>query len=159
MAALIEWFDNQFAELSSGWRLLVQGIAPEHLYQPLATRSSPGECVVRSAGVVEQTFGGINSSLWDDPFEWTLPETLNTSEKLLQYFDEVEATRRQAFARFSADEALLKRIMTPSGETQLLTLLLDTLVRAGHYHLDAKQAVAELNRHQFAAQAQSENLG
>jgi hypothetical protein len=103
-----------------------------------------GEQVVRSARVVEQTFGGINANLWDDPFEWTLPETLTTQEQVVQYFEEVEATRGQAFARFTADHDLLKTIMTPAGETQLLTLLLDTLVRAGHYHLDAQQALAEL---------------
>ena len=32
-----------------------------------------------SAGTIEQTFGGITANLWDDPFEWTLPETLHRS--------------------------------------------------------------------------------
>lgn len=147
---LLTWFDNQFTQLNSSWRELIAAIPREHLYQDSGNRTSAGEYVVRSAGVVEQTCGGINSSLWDDPFEWTLPETLNTPEKLFQYVDEVETTRKQAFARFSADADLLKKIMTPAGESQLLTLLLDTLVRAGHYHLDAKQALVELNRHQAA---------
>jgi hypothetical protein len=146
MDALVTWFDQQFRELNSGWRELVQAIGGNNLYQNCGNRASAGEYVVRSARVVEQTFGGINSNLWDDPFEWTLPETLTTPEKLFQYFDEVEATRRQAFARFTTGEDLLKKIMAPAGETQLLTLLLDTLVRAGHYHLDARHAVDELTR-------------
>ena len=159
MTALISWFDRRFLDLSSGWRELVAAIGGEDFYQDFSNRMSVGAYVVRSAGVVERTFGGINANLWDDPFEWTLPEALNTPGKLIQYFDEVEATRRQAFARFRNDDDLLKKIMTPAGETQLINLLLDTLVRAGHYHLDAKQALAESKRNHRAGQIHSENLG
>lgn len=72
-------------------------------------------------------------NLWDDPFEWTLPETLSTVEKIAAYLDEVERTRRNAFEFFKEDDDLLKEVMTPAGAIQLLSLLLDTLVRAVHY--------------------------
>jgi hypothetical protein len=142
MGSLITWFDQQFAELYSSWRELIQELSPESIYQrPFSksdtSRLSCGDYVVKSARVVEQTFGGITVNLWDDPFEWTLPEALTTREKLLNYFDEVEATRQRGFDLFKNDEDLLKEIMTPTGETQLLSILLDTLVRARHHHLCA----------------------
>jgi hypothetical protein len=37
-----------------------------------ATGDSCGEQVLRSAAIVEQSFGGLTANLWDDPFEWTL---------------------------------------------------------------------------------------
>src|SRR3712207_7579473 len=62
---------------------LVQAVPFEKLYwQPEVARArtfpvySCGEHVLRSAAAVEQTFGGITVNLWDDPFEWTLPESL-----------------------------------------------------------------------------------
>jgi hypothetical protein len=93
--------------------------------------ASVGVFVLRSAGVVEQTCGGIASNLWDDPFEWTLPETLSTRSRVVEYLGEVEATRKHAFACFSRDEDLLKKIAMPSGEMRpLISVLLDALVRA-----------------------------
>jgi len=94
--------------------------------------------LVRSARAVEQTFGGINASLWDDPFEWTLPEFLATPEKMRQYFDEVEGTRQRGFKLIKTDDDLLKEVMTPAGPMKLASLLLDTLVRARHHQLSAR---------------------
>jgi hypothetical protein len=142
MGSLIEWFDHQFAQLNSGWHEVIKALEPEEVYRrPTGSQMlSCGEYTVLSARVVEQTFGGITANLWDDPFEWTLPEILTTPEELVAYFDEVEATRKRGFERFKSDADLLKEIMTPSGETQLASLLLDTLVRAGHDHLRAREA-------------------
>jgi hypothetical protein len=87
--------------------------------------------VLRGAAVVEQTFGGITANLWDDPFEWTLPETLNTPELLIEYLNEVEATRKRAFASLASDEALGRDIVVPSGQRQTLqTLFRETITRA-----------------------------
>jgi len=137
MNKLIESLDRQFAQLHLGSRKLILSVSTEMLfYKPLAKSVagySVGEHTLRSAAVVEQTYGGITANLWDDPFEWTLPETLSTSEKVAGYLDEVEATRKNAFELFKCDDDLLKEIMAPAGETQLLPLLLDTLVRAVHY--------------------------
>lgn len=97
----------------------------------MASSDSIGECVLRSAGAVEQTFGGITSNLWDDPFEWTLPETLSTPARVIEYLAEVEQTRQRAFASFRVDGDLLKRVATPSDSMRpIIGLLLDTLVRA-----------------------------
>ena len=90
--------------------------------------------ILRGAAVVEQTFGGITANLWDDPFEWTLPETLNTPELLIEYLNEVEATRRRAFDSLSGDEDLAREIVVPSGERQtLLSLFRETISRAAAF--------------------------
>ena len=145
MGHLIEWFGREFDRLYQDWREIIQQLDPETIYQPEAsTGRSCGEQVVRSARVVEQTFGGITANLWDDPFEWTLPETLTTPEKLLSYLGEVKAARARGFDLFKSDEDLLKEIMTPSGKMQLASLLLDTLVRAGHYQLGAREILRQI---------------
>jgi hypothetical protein len=139
MDKFIEGFDRQFAKLHRDAHKLIQAIPNELLYeQPLSESHclrllSCGEQVLRSAAIVEQTFGGITTNLWDDPFEWTLPENLSTPDKVAAYLNEVEATRKHGFRFFKSDEDLLKEIMAPSGYTQLLPLLLDTLVRAAHH--------------------------
>jgi len=140
MKDLIVWFDREFARLERAWRELIQATSDKVLYQKDDQRGlSVGEQVLQSARIVEQTFGGITASLWDDPFEWTLPETLTTSHKLLAYLGEVEDARRRGFELFQSDEDLLKTIMTPAGPTPVMSLLLDTLVRAGHHHLNAEE--------------------
>ena len=134
MGHLTAWFDGEFLRLKAEWRELIQAIEPQKMYQrPSARELSFAEHVVRSAGAVEQTFDGITANLWDDPFEWTLPETLPTTDKVSGYLDEVEATRKHGFRLFKSDVDLVKEIMVPSGPTQLLPLLLDTLARAAHH--------------------------
>src|SRR5438094_2648276 len=137
MNKLIECLEREFVQLHRGSRELIGRVSPELLYRKPPSRSnvrlSAGEHILRSAASVEQTFGGITANLWDDPFEWTLPETLSTPEKVAGYLVEVEVTRRHGFELFKSDDDLLKEILAPAGETQLLPLLLDTLVRAVHY--------------------------
>jgi hypothetical protein len=140
MGDLTAWFDHEFLRLQSEWRELIQAIDPNKIYQRTSAHElSFGEYIVRSAGAVEQTFDGITANLWDDPFEWTLPENLATREKLLEYFDEVGATRQRGFGLFKDDLDLLKEVMTPSGRMQLASLLLDTLVRARSHQLRAEE--------------------
>src|SRR3977135_3259716 len=109
MDKLISCLDRQFAELHRAHRELIGTISPALLYkQPpggssLFPNRSCGEYVLRSAAAVEQTFGGITTNLWDDPFEWTLPESLPTSDKVAGYLDEVEATRKHGFQLFKSD--------------------------------------------------------
>jgi hypothetical protein len=133
-------FDKEFARLHQRSRDLIWAAPFEIFYQdrPLKkTKTSPhsiGEYLLRSNGIIEQTFGGITSSLWDDPFEWTLPETLSTPERVSEYLHEVEETRKRAFRSFSSDVDLLKEISVSSGEIQtLFSLLLETLTRASDY--------------------------
>lgn len=145
MGHLSEWFGREFDRLYLDWRELIQELDPETIYRPIAgTGKSCGEQVVRSARVVEQAFGGITANLWDDPFEWTLPETLTTTEKILGYLDEVKAARARGFALFKSDEDLMKEIMTPAGKMQLASLLLDTLVRARHYQISAREILRQI---------------
>lgn len=141
MNKLILSLDTEFARLHARTLSLVRIVPPEKLYwQPRqAGKGAPpvyscGEHALRSAAAVEQTFGGITANLWDDPFEWTLPETLSTPARVAEYLSEVETTRRRGFALFRGDEDLSKEIAVPSGEMQTLSaLLLETLARAAHH--------------------------
>ena len=156
MKDLIAWFDREFARLEHGWRELIRATSDQVLYQKDNQRDlSVGEQVLQSARIVEQTFGGITANLWDDPFEWTLPETLTTSPKLLAYLGEVENARGRGFELFQSDEDLLKTIMTPMGPTQVMSLLLDTLVRAGHHHLNAEECFKRIQAQKKTNQSSS----
>ncbi|HWS54711.1 MAG TPA: hypothetical protein VN228_11310 [Pyrinomonadaceae bacterium] len=138
---IVRALDEQFARLHERSHALVRAVAPERLYwQPpresagLLPAYSCGEHLLRSAAAVEQTFGGINVNLWDDPFEWTLPEALPTPAHVAAYLDEAEATRLRAFAQFRSDRDLTKEIATPSGRMRtLFALAAETLARAAHH--------------------------
>jgi hypothetical protein len=105
----------------------------------------PVEQILRSAAVIEQTFGGLTANLWDDPFEWTLPETLSTPQLIVEYLSEVDSSRQRAFSSIGDDEELCKYVSVPSGEPKtLIELLLDTLVRASDYR---GRAIAAIKNH------------
>ncbi len=95
--------------------------------------SVPAENLVRSAAVIEQMCGGLTSNLWDDPFEWTLPETLSNADRVVEYLSEVDLARERAFDAMD-DHALTKYVQLPSGRSQLLIgFLLETLVKASEF--------------------------
>ena len=133
----VESLDREFARLHERSSLIVKSTPGEALYQTGSLQSSVtsvGESILRSAAAIERTFGGITANLWDDPFEWTLPEHLSTPEKVFEHLCEVEAVRKQAFASFGDEDCLLKHVATPADETRpLIELLLDTLVLAAVY--------------------------
>lgn len=140
MDILLLLYDQQFGRLHRRSIELIEATPAEKLYwKPRESREglpsySCGEHVLRSAGVVEQTFGGITANLWDDPFEWTLPETLSSQKSIVNYLREVDETRRRGFEFFRGDGDLGKEIVVPSGEKQTIQLLLmDTLVRVAHH--------------------------
>ena len=137
---LTSTIDAQFERLhqrSCAFIVLVP--ADKIFWQPGATQtgglpaSSCGEYLLRSAGRVEQTFGGIAVQLWDDPFEWTLPEELSDHAKILEYLNEVEMTRRQGFQMLTADTDLSKEILAPGGLKTIFALLLETLSFAENF--------------------------
>lgn len=137
---LVRSLDKEFARLHQNSLALVAIIPAEQLYRkPRESHAafpvySCGEHLLRSAASVEQTCGGITTNLWDDPFEWTLPETLSSAAHVADYLAEVETTRQRAFELFKDDSVLAKEIVVPSGETQTLcALLLETLARAAHH--------------------------
>jgi hypothetical protein len=139
MNLLITWFVQEFKGLEADWRDSIEQLDPASFYSADQQQlSNAAEQILRSARIVEQVSGGITANLWDDPFEWTLPETLETKDKLTAYVDEVRDARARAFQFFKADADLLKTVMAPSGPTQLLSLLLDALVRARFQQLRAK---------------------
>jgi hypothetical protein len=110
----------------------VQSVPPDLLFRhpPVV---SVGENILRSAAIVEQTCGGLTSNLWDDPFEWTLPETLSSPDLIVEYLSEVDLARQRAFSSIRDDSELTKFISDPNGERLLIGLLLETLVKAADF--------------------------
>lgn len=139
MGMLIDTFDRKFADLHSRSVQILSMTGDEHLYR--RPRELPktfamftvGEYLLRSAATVEQTFGGITTRLWDDPFEWTLPEKLNTTSLVAGYLEEVENTRQKGLAFVTSDGDLHKQMPAPSEIKPIFEILLDTLIRAEHY--------------------------
>ena len=143
---IVESLDRAFARLHSRSCRLIEATSVAALYHA-SVGPSTGESVLRCAAVVEQTFGGITANLWDDPFEWTLPEHLTTPAKIIEHLEEVEATRARAFASFTDDECLIKEVATPAEETQqLIDLLLETLQRASAHQGQAAAARNTVSR-------------
>ncbi len=140
MKHIIETFDRQFLELHESSKQFATRIPAEILFrQPRKAENalpvySCGEYLLRSAGAVEQTFGGITTKLWDDPFEWTLPEYLSTTERILDYLNEVESTRKKGFALFQSDEDLRRELPAPVKIKPLFSVLLETFARAENFY-------------------------
>ena len=137
---IVPSLDEQFARLHERSVELVQAISADKLYTKPRHGSGPcpslscGEHILRSAGVVEQTFGGIMVNLWDDPFEWTLPESLPQPSDVISYLKEVESTRSRAFGLFKSDDELLREIATPPGNLRsLFSVITEALTRAAHH--------------------------
>src|ERR1051325_3988649 len=104
MNDFINWFDHEFKRLEGDWRALIDQLDSSSLYSESRQQLSPAaEQIVRSARIVEQVSGGITANLWDDPFEWTLPETLRNKDKLIAYVREVRDARELAFQFFKDD--------------------------------------------------------
>ena len=133
---IIEALSAEFLHLHSQWCSIIGAQRDETVYEQLDGPQdlaivSVGERILRSAAIVEQTCGGITANLWDDPFEWTLPETLNGIASIIEYLNDVESTRKRAFNSILSDADLFRDIIMPSGEVQsLVGLLLQTLIRA-----------------------------
>jgi hypothetical protein len=118
---IVQHIDREFASLINSLK-------------DLARSAPPNQHLLRSAAVIEQMCGGLTSNLWDDPFEWTLPETLSSAERIVEYLSEVDLARQRAFNAISDDSDLTRYISVPSGEPRLLiSLLLETLVKASDY--------------------------
>lgn len=139
MRTLIEAFDRQFLKLhvrSSGF---IVSVPDCDLYRKpvpatdVIMKLTVGENILRSAAFVEMAFGGITTRLWDDPFEWTLPEALSTTGKIAGYLSEVEVTRLHGFAFFTSDDDLSRAIPAPRDVTPICEILLETLLKAEHY--------------------------
>lgn len=125
--ALTRAIEKCFEDLSCRWRTDLDSMD----LSPSADGPDPRLSVfLRSPAKVEQTFDGINAQLWDDPFEWTLPEAMDSRERVDGYLDEVDEARSAGFRRIVSDADLAKVLRTPFGETTLADLLLATLCDA-----------------------------
>jgi hypothetical protein len=143
---VVSALDGAFGKLIDSLKDLARSVDPAMLYQRTPD-ISVGDQILRSAAAIEQTLGGLTVNLWDDPFEWTLPETLSTPELIVEYLSEVDSTRRRFFTSLNGDGSLGKYVAVPSGEPKtLIELLLDTLVRASDHrgravsHKEAQKA-------------------
>ena len=139
MRNLLEIFERRFDKLNLKTLELLEKIPNEKLFwKPreigqTMTMFSCGEYILRSAGAVEQTFGGITTRLWDDPFEWTLPEKLSNVKAIKEYLQEVETTRKKGFTFFTSDADLSKQMPAPENLKPIFEILLDTNSRAEHF--------------------------
>lgn len=148
---IVASLDREFARLHLRLIAIIESTPAALLYEDSALQSlnalgSIGENVLRSAAATEQTFGGLTANLWDDPFEWTLPEQLATPATVRDHLAEVEETRKHAFRSFTDDSCLLKSISSPAdGLVSLIEVLLRTLLRAAHYQSRAAAALQALS--------------
>lgn len=139
MKSQIEILERQFESLNRRSVELLDNISDERLFwrprelKQIFVMFSCGEYILRSAGAIEQTFGGITTRLWDDPFEWTLPEELSTVERVKEYLAEVEATRRKGFALFQSDDDLRREMPAPERLKTIFEILIECLARAEHF--------------------------
>lgn len=124
---------------------MLSSAEPELMYAQTSIRQTGlstrtfGEMLLRSAAIVEQTAGGITARLWDDPFEWTLPEKLNTKDLISEYFDEVESIRNRAFGFFSSDADLSRSIPAPEDFRTLAEILISTAIKSGEQLASASE--------------------
>ena len=93
---IVNHLDREFASLLGSLKDLI-GSVPLGLLYRTPPAVSIGENILRSAAIIEQTCGGLTANLWDDPFEWTLPETLSTANLIVEYLSEVDLARQRAF--------------------------------------------------------------
>ncbi len=139
MDKLLSVLDRRFADVHARSVQLIAAAATEDLFRKPRDlvnsfeMFSCGEFTLRSAGAVEQAIGGITRRLWDDPFEWTLPEELSTGPKLIEYLDEVEQSRVDGFSFFSSDDDLARELPSPQTMRSLFEVLVDALGRAEHF--------------------------
>ncbi len=138
MDPLLTSLDTAFTRLDNGNRRMLAQADDRTLFtRPSAAQEaahgSCGEWIVRSAAMVERAFNGITTRLWDDPFEWTLPEKLGDRAGVTAYLDDVEKTRKKGLAFIASDAELIREIPAPERLTPLIGIILDALGRASHY--------------------------
>ena len=149
MRTLIQSFESKFRQLNERSADLIKTIDPVELFRkpPRFENTmvifSTGEFVLRSAGALEQVFAGIMTRLWDDPFEWTLPEYMGTPERILDYLDEVGETTARGFQFLATDDDLLRCLPAPRDITPIVEILLGAYECAARFQGQA-HAVARL---------------
>lgn len=133
----IEDFEREFATLHKNALELLDAFPEDRLFSKTVLNDetiSFGVELIRSAAEVEKAFGGITTRLWDDPFEWTLPEELSDKSAIKNYLEEVKSARLNGFKFLKNDDDLNKLIPAPE---QLLSIaeILKRTIELSKYHL------------------------
>ncbi len=135
---LLTILSSRFAVLHERSVDVLARVSDDHLFwrpEPIGSAGEPypiGELLVRSAAAVEQVCGGISRRLWDDPFEWTLPEELSDKTRIREYLDEVEQTRINTFKAFAGDDDLFRSIPAPAKLTPIAEVLVAAIDRSSN---------------------------
>lgn len=139
MRTLIEELEAEFAAVEARLRAVLDRTPEARLFEkPLPNEKtlvelSVGGCVIRAAAMIEQAFLGITRRLWDDPFEWTLPEELATHQAIFRYIDEVSETRAKGMSFLASDADLSRRLPAPETIRSIFAVLIGALLRAEHF--------------------------
>lgn len=155
MRTLIGSLDAQFADIDTRQRRLLVKTPEDRLFWPPIDSSetlltlSVGGAVLRSAAMVEQAFLGITRRLWDDPFEWTLPERLSTTSAILEYLDEVAVARREGLSFLRSDEDLSRALPAPAALKPIFQVLVEAVARSENF-LGRAEAVARILSHDLS---------
>jgi len=156
MRTLIETIDAHLADLHSRQCYLIENTPDEQLFwTPIPTADtlitlSVGGAILRSGAKIEQGFLGLTRRLWDDPFEWTLPEKLSSKTAILEYLDEVASSRNAGLAFLTSDAALSQRVPAPEELKPIFQALLTAISQAENF-LGRGEAVLKLLSSQNSA--------
>lgn len=138
MPDLARILNSQFEVVENRSLELLARIPDERLFwrpeivEPNGEPYSCGELIIRSAAAIERVFGGITRRLWDDPFEWTLPEELADRERIAGYLNDVQAARQIGFSFFREESDLFRQIPAPDELKPIAAVLIEALDRASH---------------------------
>jgi hypothetical protein len=139
MRMLIELLGAHFTNIDIRQRLLLGKTSEEKLFwTPISTADtlitlSVGGAMLRSAAKVEQAFLGLTRRLWDDPFEWTLPEKLSSKEAAIGYLDEVATTRKAGLAFLTTDADLSRLLPAPEELKPIFQVLIESIAEAENF--------------------------
>ena len=98
---LVDHLEREFTRLIENLKQLVNSVTSDLLYRRPPT-SRIGENLLRSAAVLEQTFGGLTANLWDDPFRVDAAGNSLDAELINEYLSEVETPARVRSSRSRA---------------------------------------------------------
>lgn len=136
MRSLIESLDQRFASLNERAVELVNSTPEDYLFvspirsNALIDRWTVAENIVRSSAAIELAFGGITTKMWDDPLEWTLPDQLDSKERMLRYFAEVAEIHSKGITFLDDDLVLSRSIPAPRLMKTIFEILLDSIANA-----------------------------
>jgi len=157
MRTLIGSIDAHLADIDSRQRRLLERTPDEKLFwTPITTPDtmltlSVGGSILRSAAKVEQVFLGLTRRLWDDPFEWTLPEKLSSKATILEYLDEVAAARKSGLAFLTSDSDLSRMLPAPEELKPVFQALLESIARAENFLGRGEAVVRQILKENRAA--------